>query len=443
MAINSNVVYQAGDIELQSVAISLPDNKSVDIQSFIGELNLFEDIYATGLYGNILIIDAINLSQALDLTGDEYLTLKFTTPGTDAIIHKTFKVYSISDKMFISDTGKQTFIMHFCSPEVFIDSLTPIYKTYKKAKVHEHAKRVFEQHMAVSRYGGSEYTTLFIVGETSNEIQFTSPGWRPGKILNWLAGKARCNSSDSSNPNYFFYESNKAFYFANLELLINAANSNKAVYQEYFVTPSKITAPGDNERFTDDIDKQYKQVINMRVIESYNALKNTQTGYLANRLYTFDVINKKRTIYDYDHVASWNLYKHLGPRAPFPNNVLKSPAGLNQVQMQHESLYTNVKENVGEQAPKILPVRTSALAELSNFKIEITVPGRTDVEVGSIVLLHYPDASPKDASDAKMPKDDSLYSGKYLISAIRHQITTMSHTMVLELVKDSLRGTSA
>jgi hypothetical protein len=440
MAINSNVVYQAGDIELQSVAISLPDNKNVDIRSFIGELNLFEDIYATGLYGNILIVDAINLSQVLDLTGDEYLTLKFTTPGTNALIYKTFKVYSITDKMFISDTGKQTFIMHFCSPEVFIDSLTPIYKTYKKAKVHDHAKKVFEQHMAVSRFGGNEFTTLYIVGETDNEIQFTSPGWRPGKILNWLASKAKCRGYN--NPNYFFYESNKAFYFANLELLIKATASKDAVYQEYFVTPSKINTSVDAERFADDIDKQYRQVINMRVIESYNALKNTQTGYLANRLFTFDVVNKKRAIYDYDHVASWNTYYHLGPRAPFPDTVLKSPAGLNQVQMQHESLYTDVKNNVGEQAPKILPIRTSSLAELSNFKIEITVPGRTDVEVGSIVLLHYPDASPKDASDGKLPKDDTLYSGKYLISAIRHQITTISHTMVLELVRDSLRGTS-
>ena len=441
MAINNDPgVFQAGDIDLQSVAISVGDNKSVDIRSFIGELNLFEDMYATGLYGNLLVVDALNLSQVLELRGDEYIILKFTTPKLNAVIHKAFKIYSITDKQFISDTGKQTYIIHFCSPEVFIDSLSPIYKTYKKAKVHKIAQDVFDKSMAVSRTGAGEYTQMVVIGETTNEIQFTSPGWRPGKILNWLASKAQ--SKDSASPNYLFYESNKAFYFANLEVLIKASNDKNTYYQEYFVVPSKLNA-GDNEGFIDDIDRQYKQVINMRVIETYNALKNTQTGYLANRMYTFDVVNKKREIYDYDHVANWSGYTHLGPRAPFPDTVLKSPAGFNQIQMQHESLYTNVKKNVGEQAPEIKTRRTSMLAELNNFKLEITVPGRTDAEVGSIVYLHYPDGSPKDQADINLTKDDSLYSGKYLITAIRHQITVVSHVMVLELVKDSLRGNLA
>lgn len=442
MAINSNPgVFQAGDIDIEKIAISVGDNQSVDIRSFIGELNLFEDMYATGLYGNLLIVDALNLSQVLELRGDEYIILKFTTPKLNSVIHKAFKIYSITDKQFISDTGKQTYIIHFCSPELFIDSLTPIYKTYKKAKVHKIAQEVFEKNLAISRTGAADYTQLVVIGETINEIQFTSPGWRPGKILNWLAGKAQCK--DTQSPNYMFFESNKAFYFANLEVLIKASNDKKTYYQDYFVTASKISSAEDTEQFTDNIDRQYKQVINMRVIETYNGLKNTQTGYLANRMFAFDVVNKKNEVFDYDHVASWKQYTHLGPRAPFPDTVLKSPAGFNQIQMQHESLYTNVKNNVGEQAPEIKTRRTSMLAELNNLKIEITVPGRTDAEVGSIVYLHYPDASPKDSSDKNMTKDDDLYSGKYLITAIRHQITLISHIMVLELVKDSLQGNTA
>ena len=441
MAINNDPgVFQAGDIDLQSVAISVGNNNNIDIRSFIGELNLFEDMYATGLYGNLLVVDALNLSQILELRGDEYIILKFTTPKLNSVIHKAFKIYSITDKQFISDTGKQTYIIHFCSPELFIDSLTPIYKTYKKAKVHKIAQEVFEKNLAISRTGANEYTQLVVIGETANEIQFTSPGWRPGKILNWLAGKAQC--LDTKSPNYMFFESNKAFYFANLEVLIKASNDKNTFYQEYFVNPSKLTA-GDNERFTDDIDRQYKQVINMRVIETYNGLKNTQTGYLANRMFAFDVVNKKNEVFGYDHVASWSSYTHLGSKPPFPDTVLKSPAGFNQIQMQHESLYTNVKNNVGEQAPEIKTRRTSMLAELNNFKLEITVPGRTDAEVGSIVYLHYPDASPKESADKNELKDDTQYSGKYLITAIRHQITLISHIMVLELVKDSLQGNTA
>lgn len=449
MEFNVDSVQQAGDVKLD-VKLLYGRDKEFNLITFIGELNLFEDIYAQGLYGNILVIDALNLSQVLDLTGDEYVTIKIETPSTQTPIYKTFKVYSISDKVMINDTGKQSFIMHFCSPELFVDALSPVYKTFKKAKVHEHATKVFENNIAVNRVAGKQgYTSMIISDETSNEIQFTSPGWRPGKILNWLASKARSRSG--KNPNYLYFESNKAFYFASIEKMIESignstASSKPLVFENYYVTPSKWTdnALNDN-RFTDNISRQYQKVINMRVIETYNALKNTQNGYLANRLYTFDVVNKKRKIYDYDHVNNWDTYSHLGKRPPFPlgspesSGNLRAVAGFNQIYMQHDQLYTGVKNNVGEQAGETVTRRTSAMAELNNFKLEITVPGRTDIEVGLVVYLHYPDATPKDLSDLNTNKDDSLYSGLYLISAIRHQINLVSHVMVLELVRDALK----
>jgi hypothetical protein len=442
---NSDGVRKAGDIDIQEVTLITASGQEFDLTAgYIGELNLFEDIYAQGLYGNILIVDALNLSSALGLTGDEYVRLKLVTPTQSSYIWKTFKIYSITDKIFISDTGKQTFIMHFCSPEVFVDALSPVYKTFKKAKVHEHAKKVFENYLALSRIGTGAYTPMIIVPETTNDIQFTSPGWHPGKILNWLASKAQGNGF--VGPNFLFYESNKAYYFANTEALIKSATDSKQYYQDYYVMASKITGNYGNESdaYFDDIDRQYKQVMDMRVIETYNGLKNTQNGYLANRMYTFDVVNKKRTIYDYDHVSSWNQYKHMGNKPPFPTEgsaSLRSPAGFNQIYMQHDQLYTGVKNNVGEQAGQVTTRRTSTMAELTNFKLEITVPGRTDAEIGSIVNFHFPNASPKNLTDKSLSNDDALYSGLYLISAIRHQITPLSHTMVLELVRDSLQDT--
>ena len=85
MAINKEVVTQAGDIDLQELVIVKSSGTEISIrEGYIGELNLFEDIFRGGLYGNILIVDALNLSQAIELTGDEYLRIKMTTPSADA-----------------------------------------------------------------------------------------------------------------------------------------------------------------------------------------------------------------------------------------------------------------------------------------------------------------------------------------------------------------------
>lgn len=453
MAINKEVVTQAGDIDLQELVIVKSSGTEISIrEGYIGELNLFEDIFRGGLYGNILIVDALNLSQAIELTGDEYLRIKMTTPSADAntfAINKTFKIYSITDRIMTGDTGKQTFIMHFCSPEVFIDALSPIYRTFKYNKISSLAAEVFK-YISTSRTGEAAVSNLNIIGETQNSMQFTSPGWRPIKIMNWLASKAV--GAGYKSPAYLFYESNKAFYFANMEALIDTAVKSRTIYQEYwYMANNLVSAPGA-ERFNTDLDMQYRKAQDLRVIETYNALKNTTNGYLANRLYTFDVVNKIRKVHDYNHIDNWGAFHHLEdldgqavPMVPIGpgtdgSGALRAPQGFNQVYMQHDQLYTGVKNNAVDGIEKILPIRTSALAELTNFKIELTVPGRTDIEVGYVVNLHYPDASPRSVTDKSSWKDDELYSGYYLVTAIRHKITYTRHVMVLELIKDSFKG---
>lgn len=449
--VNKELVTQAGDIDLQEIVIVKSNGVEVDIRGgFIGELNLFEDLYRGGLYGNILVIDTINLPQALGITGDEYLRLKITTPSRDTrfLIKKTFKVYSITDRIMLGDTGKQSYIIHFTSPEVFVDALSPIFKTFKYKTISSLASDVFNNYLSVSRNGNDAPTKLNIISETANSMQFTSPGWRPIKILNWLASKAL--GAGYKNPGYMFFESNKGFYFANTEQLIDTAVKTKTVYSEYIYMANNVSSgEGAVERFGTDINFQYRKALDLKVIETFNGLKNTQSGFLANRLYTFDVVRKTHNVTDYDHIDNWSNYAHLGQIggaakplvATGPSSdgsgALRSPVGMNQIYMQHDQLYTGVKNNVGDYIEKVLPIRTSTLAELTNFKIELTVPGRTDIEVGFVILLRYPDASPRSETDKNAYRDDELYSGYYLITAIRHKITHTKHVMVLELVKDS------
>lgn len=435
-------VGAAGDVQLQEVILITPAGAEIDIRLFVSELNLYEDMFRTGLAGNILIIDNANLTQQYGLIGDEYVRIKFFTPSMEgSAIYKTFKIYSITDKVFTNDTAKQSYIIHFCSPEIVIDALSPIYKTFQ-GKIDTVVKKIFEDYIAVSRTGEGNYTTLVIPGNTTNEVKFTSPGWRPLKCLNWLASKAL--GEGFNNPGFVFFESNKAFYFINVEQLYKTYNDSNTVAQTYVYAPLAIAQP-DQSFYESDIDRQYKTVTDFKVIENINLLKNSMSGYLANRLFTLDVVTKKYETYDYDHVNNWNSYYHMEstPVPPFTTGgigSLRTAAGFNRVSLQHSDLYTGFKENVADRAPDILPRRTSTLNELSNFKIEITVPGRTDMEVGSMVKFIYPIAAPLDQSDKNKLNVDKLYSGNYLVTAVRHKVDLQRHVMVLELVKDSFNG---
>lgn len=430
-------VSAAGDVHIDEVVLVTADGKEIDIRLYVSELNLFEDMFRTGMAGNVLIIDSANLTQRYGIIGDEFIRIKFYTPSLEgSTIKKMFKVYSITDKILTNDTAKQSYIMHFCSPEIIVDSLSPVYKTFS-GKVDEVAKKIFEDYIAVSRTGEGDYTQLVILGSTVNNVKFTSPGWRPLKCMNWLASKAI--GDGFNNPGYMFFESNKNYYFVNVEQIYKSYNDAKNVAQTYVYAPlGSVPESGESN----NIDRQYKTVSEFKIVENINSLKNSMTGYLANRLFTLDVVTKKYQIWDYDHVNNWTGYHHMeaAPVAPFGSEAIRSPAGHNQVALQHFGLYTGVRNNVGDRAPDIIPRRTSLLNELNNFKIEITVPGRTDMEVGSVVKFVYPIATPLDQSDKSKINYDRIFTGNYLVTAIRHRLDLQRHTMILELVKDSFNG---
>jgi hypothetical protein len=77
--------------------------------------------------------------------------------------------------------------------------------------------------------------------------------------------------------------------------------------------------------------------------------------------------------------------------------------------------------------------------ELSGMKIEVEVPGRTDIEVGLLVNFLYPKNIDKNSQDLLEDVLDPYMSGLYMITAIRHEFVLNKHIMYLELVKDSYK----
>lgn len=442
MAIRNDKIAAAGDVVLDQVVIINSAGQELDIKLYVGELNLFEDMFSNGLYGNMLVIDNLNLTDKFGIVGDEYLRLKIFTPSMEgSAIYKTFKVYKITDKIFTNDTARQSYVLHFCSPEIFVDAYSPLYQTFEGG-VDEVAQRIFEEHLAVTRVGDEKFSTMIILGNTVNNVKFTSPGWRPMKCLNWLASKAQC--AGFNNPGYLFYESNKAFYFLNYEQLINSFSQTNTVSQTYFYSAAETTT--GTSPYVNDVNRQYQTIMEFNVAQSFDGLKNSMTGYLANRLFTLDMVTKDFNVYEYNHIDNYNSYHHLEDRSgnrgssrpPFTGpNILATPGGFHQVATKHFGLYTGFRNNVQDIAQDVKTRRTSTLHELQNFKIEITVPGRTDAEVGNVIQLYYPDSAPRDSSDKNNPVWDKLYSGRYLVTAIRHKFNLQRHVMTLEIIKDS------
>jgi hypothetical protein len=82
-----------------------------------------------------------------------------------------------------------------------------------------------------------------------------------------------------------------------------------------------------------------------------------------------------------------------------------------------------------------VPNRIAQIAQLNTIKYNLTVPGDPFLSVGKIIQFNLPSVR----TDANGRVLDSLYSGKYLVTALKHHIDVENRFYtVIEVSKESL-----
>lgn len=445
----SNVPLQkAGSVEIVELNLISSTNTIFDLKDFLVEFNLYEDIFSNNLYGDILLSDSRNLIDVAPIIGEEYLNVEFVTPSfkeAGHFIKKTFRVFKVSDRKVVRDNNTQLFVLHFASIELFFDIQLPLFKSFK-GRAHDIVNELYFDYLASNRnvlltekgYNAeTPVTPLVLINETSNDIKFVSPGWTPLKCINWIASKSI--PKDGAAKNYLFFETNRAFYFGSLESIFRDATENKNILGTYSLAPNNIRNKG-----VVDINRELTIVQSVDMVDSTDHIKNYTNGYLANRLVTLDVVNKKYELVDYDYVDDYFNHYHTSGKGNlakpvFDVNGPRNPAASISFYPINPKLFNNFPGNVSEKMKEIYGNRKSSLLGLTNVKLNLAVPGRTDVEAGRVIYFKFPALGPASQEDTNMDKIDKDYSGYYLITAIHHRVTAQEHTMSMEVIKDSLR----
>jgi predicted RND superfamily exporter protein len=81
--------------------------------------------------------------------------------------------------------------------------------------------------------------------------------------------------------------------------------------------------------------------------------------------------------------------------------------------------------------------RSSLLEQMRAFKFNIKVFGRTDIKVGQTITYTAPKQREIAKDEIQADPNSEYFTGKYLITAIRHQIIAGQHHMEMEIVSDS------
>lgn len=427
-----------GQVDLQQLKLLSISGIAVDLNDYLIELNIYEDIFSNFMHGQVMISDSNNLISKLPIIGDEILIISYGTPTLEKYFQKYFHVYSITDQKTTSDNNTQTYILHFCSVEAVLDANLVVYDPFS-GDVSEVVKKIFESYLKNPRYVKFEENNILpdentisnlFISDTKNKIKFISPGWSPSKCLNWVASKAMPREGRACD--FLFWESSAGFFFASIEDLIATSYNDQKFAGEYFYIPV-----GTLE--SKDVMMKMFLAESFEVVNFTDNLQNYTNGFYASKFIAYDPITKTYDVTEYDYPSEFSEFKNTEGNSgnpPFSLRTLRNAGSYAKLYPTNSKLFTGINENFTDKMHEIFGNRTSKLNELNNFKINLTVHGRSDMFAGCMITFNYPDT--KGHGLDTEAGSDPIFSGNYLVTAIRHKINYKNHVMVMELVKTAL-----
>lgn len=413
-----NSLKFAGELDLEKLEVtSMITGKIVDISMLFMEINLYESLDSSTLGGHVTMNESLDVISHLPMVGEEILTLKYRTPTFEQdTITKTFVIYKISDKQYNAESSL-IYTIYFMSVEAYVDINTKLSRAYN-------GQLSYIANILFSTKDGLNSDRDLFLEETDNAFRFVIPMWSPIKTLNYIA--ARSISKQYKTANYLFYEDMKQYNFRSLTSLID---SDPYMYYQY----NQMNLRNIRESGV-DVDP-FTIIRKFSIPLDFDITNRQLLGFYSSKLLNYDILGKKLNIKELDYFNTFNNRPHLDKRNSHPMSSIGT--------MRNSDAYVNfypTNSYMFDDYETDNPVswvlqRKMLLQELELHKVQIVVPGRSDMTVGKVIYIDYNTVqSHHDSTDA----EDDLYSGNYLITAINHRMSRNEHEMIMSCVKENI-----
>lgn len=418
-------VISPGSCKIHSAIITNSSGRYLNVTNITFQVNLYEDLMSPFITGSMTISDAASFNTLLPLTGEEILTLDIETPYLTARgeplarMTKVFYIYKLGDRVNLN-TKNTMYTLYFMSIEGFIDANTRISQTFR-GRVSDTVRKLIEKAPGIATSKKS------VIETTANSEIHTSNFWSPIQNIYYLLDRAL---NDLNNPSYVFFENNEGFVFMSLDTLMAAPAMHSLVRHQ-----KMRDAIGSM-----NLDEEYTKILDMNIPTQYDYIDRLQHGYYGGKIYHYDIQNKVLNVKNLiakDDIKKnkLNPYINMGQGQQFlpEANLAFTPEANQYTTVIHKELFNG---SPGVSIDHDLR-RMALLKQVQGTTINVQVYGKLDYSVGRVVeFTSYMDApTDKGATDTEVI--DPILTGRYLITAISHEITTSGHLCTLELSKDS------
>ena len=277
------------------------------------------------------------------------------------------------------------------------------------------------------------------IEDTTGIYNFVIPRYKPFEAISWISTYARPNITGTIGADMLFFETKDGFNFRSIQSMMK-----EPVYATYKYQQTNLS--NDIQSFQEKVIS----VLNYEFIKTYDMLHDINSGTYANRLISIDPIARKSTVTDFDYskyvsnpkinsldesgVLSTSKNRLGVTQNQAYNSKLKvATSNANQAQVQYiNQIPGSVAQDIAIE--NYVPLRTAQISLANYIVVKIVIPGDSGITVGRTINFNLPSLR----ASNKSKELDAFYSGKYLVTAVRHIIKSEGvYQTVLEIAKDS------
>ena len=389
----------------------------MNITNSCPEVNIYEDIQLPYLTGTIAVIDTAGIGS-LQFGGTEKIILKLQNNTDAKVVTKEFVIYQVTDHKRQENGMVVSFILH-------------IMETHGYQSHFRHVSRVYDtNHSNMIR---SICATDLDVDIGDMDIAYQSsklivPNLRPLQACQWILDQ----TTTSEGKPFFFYSSLKeGLHLKSLESLYDSEN---------VLNTSFTLRPAGVSNFNDNANQilSHVQKSNDRIIDAQH------TGILDALRCTVDPFKNEVRYFDYSHREYHeNKEPELGyDGLPYDKNF--EIRGQAFVTTLNTSLSFGDESTAYEEETELADYRLGLNSKADKYFLdkscsEIVVNGwhmfsqDINTSIGRVIDINIPITSPQTTEVSVDEMIDQKYSGKFLVTAVRHKFSVHTNNYVCSL----------
>ena len=418
----------AGDYKLDNVIVHSASG-SIDIKDLILELNVYESIHSSNLYGNVTMMDSANHVQNMPIIGQEDIEFTVQTDeDTNTLDFTTFRgrIYKVNN-MVRTEERQQVYTMHFCSKETMTNQRARVKSAYEGSG-DEIVSKIFKDVLKTNKFFNVEPSDL--------KVKVVGNNMKPFDFINMV--RDRCRSTIFDGSGYLFFENNAGFHFRSYESLSNNASGPLPPVEKYIVQPASREA---------DISEDMQSVIEYRITKNQDVLAASVSGLLASTHFVYDLHTKSYVKIENDYNNMFENGEHtdefpLFTNMPEEEGEAKSMFDFREqridVSTRDTALHTQSATDERNYNNHSNQKQLRNMIKLSHDQLvaKVTVPGNSNLAAGDVIELHVPSYEPINPGDERV--HDAFLSGRWIITNLVHEINSTRYTCTFDCVKDGV-----